>query len=210
MHVLKTAFPVLQIPSGTGLLEKNTDFGLFIWKLCNSSLKISSPVGEQGATFSNIIYGIITIWRTEGVITWPLPWKFAHLNEFSLPDHNLVITWNIRSFVWLFNPLFWLYGLPLISYSVTVWFPLKGNSPIPNFPSVMPAKNAETNSTEEAVWSGSSLSAILKITLWLQLWQSTFLLRAFQKVFNTLQCLPQLFCDLLIIWVNSLDPDQDW
>ena len=43
---------------------------------------------------------------------------------------NLVITWKIRSFVWFFNPLFWLYGLPLISYYVTVWFPLKRNSPL--------------------------------------------------------------------------------
>ena len=51
----------------------------------------------------------------------------------SLPGHklsNLVITWKIRSFVWFFNPLFWLYGLPLISYYVTVWFPLKRNSPV--------------------------------------------------------------------------------
>ena len=52
------------------------------------------------------------IWRTEGVIR-----------------SNLVITWKIRSFVWFFNPLLWLYGLPFISYSVTVWFPLKRNSP---------------------------------------------------------------------------------
>ena len=60
--------------------------------------------------------------------------------------HNLVITWKIRSFVesciaWskpdhylekkfsmiFFNPLFWLYGLPLISYAVTIWFRVKRN-----------------------------------------------------------------------------------
>ena len=44
---------------------------------------------------------------------------------------NRVITWKIRSFVWFSNPLFWLYDLPLISYSVTVWFPLKRNSSPP-------------------------------------------------------------------------------
>ena len=40
-----------------------------------------------------------------------------------------VIFWKIRSFKWFFHPLFWLYGSLLISYSFTVWFPLKRNSP---------------------------------------------------------------------------------
>ena len=34
-----------------------------------------------------------------------------------------------RSFEWVIHPLFWLYASPLISYSVMVWFPLKGNWP---------------------------------------------------------------------------------
>ena len=53
-----------------------------------------------------------------GVLTGHKLVKPAHYLENSL-------------IVWFFNPLFWLYGLPLISYSVTVWFPLKRNSPGP-------------------------------------------------------------------------------
>ena len=33
-----------------------------------------------------------------------------------------VITWKIRWFEWIIHPLFWPYGSPLISYSITVWF----------------------------------------------------------------------------------------
>ena len=31
-----------------------------------------------------------------------------------------VVNWKICSFEWFIHPLFWLYGSPLISYSVTV------------------------------------------------------------------------------------------
>ena len=58
----------------------------------------TSPVGEQGATYSNIIYGNITIWRTEGVTTWSQPchtWslsgKFAHLYDFSIRSFDYMV-----------------------------------------------------------------------------------------------------------------------
>ena len=64
------------------------------------------------------------LWRTEQC--WPLHVNWAN----TLCTYLKVMHYLENSLVWIFiHPLFWLYGSPLISYSVTVWFPLKRNSP---------------------------------------------------------------------------------
>ena len=80
-------------------------------------------VGEQGATYSNIICGNITtcIWRTEGVITWSqpghtwslpdqpghylvttwsLPGKFAHLYDFSIRSFDCMVCYSFHTLSW--------------------------------------------------------------------------------------------------------------
>ena len=51
--------------------------------------------------------------------------QVIQLSEYLLKGHN-----PENSLIWMFiHPLFWLYGSPLISYSVTVRFPLKRKLP---------------------------------------------------------------------------------
>ena len=82
------------------------------------------PFGELGGGGGGehiVIFYVVTSLHVYGERKGLLP---GH--KLAKPGHYL----ENSLICMIFNPLFWLYGLPLISYSVTVWFPLKRNSPV--------------------------------------------------------------------------------
>ena len=134
------------IPSGTGLLEKNTDMGLsqdykdssneiskwlkhsfLLHFLCPSAVEDSFCEDVMSSTPEDHRCSKYADYLFENFMYVKFPtemWaditnnkrKFTHLYEFSLPGHYL----ENSLICMILNPLFSLYGLPLISYSVMV------------------------------------------------------------------------------------------